>query len=293
MTQFWNRATQSLEEENVYGGGAIGLLYGTRLGRTLMACVASLKFPSRLMGWYYSSRLSARAVEPFIRRFEIPREEFEPGPFASFNAFFIRKFRDGARPFAQERAVLPAFAEARYLGWAAAEDSQRYPVKGARISLSELLGSAQEARPFEGGPVLIARLCPTDYHRFHYPDAGRTIRSWRLPGELHSVNPVALEAFPEVFFKNERQISILETENFGLLAYVEVGAFGVGRIVQTHPEGQPFTRGQEKGYFLFGASTVIVVGQAGKWAPAGDVLEQTGSRHEVWVRLGDGVGRSK
>ena len=108
---------------------------------------------------------------------------------------------------------------------------------------------------------MIARLCPVDYHRYHYPDAGRTLAHYPVHGKFHSVNPAALRYSDAIFATNERYVSILDTENFGKLAYIEVGAMMVGKIVQTHPTDQPFRRGDEKGYFLFGASTVIVLGQ--------------------------------
>ena len=103
------------------------------------------------------------------------------------------------------------------------------------------------------------------------------------------MNPWALQARPEVFCANERQVSILETENFGKLAYIEVGALCVGRIVQTHAARLPFRRGEEKGYFLFGASTVIVLGERKAWKPSADLLENTRHQRETWVKLGSSV----
>jgi phosphatidylserine decarboxylase len=149
-----------------------------------------------------------------------------------------------------------------------------------------LLGRTDIARSFQGGSLLIARLCPLDYHRFHYPDDGRTWDSYRVHGALHSVNPLALKFRSDIFFTNERQISLLDTRNFGRIAYIEVGALCVGKIVQSHFQPE-FKRGDEKGYFLFGASTVIVMGQAGAWKPAQDLLEQTAKKRETLVRLGE------
>ena len=113
-----------------------------------------------------------------------------------------------------------------------------------------------------------------------------------MPGRFHSVNPLALEFRGDIFATNERQVSLLETKNFGKLAYVEVGAVCVGLIVQTHPTEGSFKRGEEKGYFLFGASTVIVLGEKGKWKPSSDILEQTALGRETLVRLGSEVASS-
>ena len=113
----------------------------------------------------------------------------------------------------------------------------------------------------------------------------------RIHGRFHSVNPFALHRRPDILATNERQVSILATENFGTLAMVEVGAMNVGLMVQTHPRGEPFRRGDEKGYFCFGASTVIVFGQPMTWLPVGDLLEQTETGRETIVRLGEEVAR--
>ncbi len=141
--------------------------------------------------------------------------------------------------------------------------------------------------------MLIARLCPVDYHRFHYPDAGRVEKLYRIPGRFHSVNPVALQFKQDTFATNERVVSVLNTNYFGKLAYIEVGAICVGKIVQTHNIAEGFKRGQEKGYFLFGASTVVLMGEPGAWTPAADILENTQKKLETLVKLGDEVARAR
>src|SRR5690606_18415701 len=110
-----------------------------------------------------------------------------------------------------------------------------------------------------------------------------------VAGQFHSVNPMALKIKEDIFIANERRVSILETENFGKLAYIEVGAICVGKIVQSFDETKSFKRGDEKGYFLFGGSTVIVLGQAGKWAPSDDIIRNTQKGMETYIQLGDEV----
>ena len=156
----------------------------------------------------------------------------------------------------------------------------------------DLLGRTPEKERFRNGPCLLARLCPVDYHRFHFPDSGSITHFHVETGKLHSVNPLALQKKPSLFLGNERQISVLQTRHFGLLAYVEVGALMVGKIVQSHPQERVFERGEEKGYFLFGGSTVIVYGEKGAWVPEADILEHTAQRREVLVELGQPVARS-
>jgi phosphatidylserine decarboxylase len=233
-------------------------------------------------------------IPGFVRSQGIRMEEFEHSEYRSFNDFFVRKFRAGARTFTMDRSVLPAFAEARYLAFSQVTPDLRFPVKGTSMAASPMLAVPREAGidpgRFRGGPLLIARLCPADYHRYHYPDSGRTADTWTVHGRYHSVNPIALAALGDVFVRNERRVAILETDHFGCLAYVEVGALGVGRIVQTHDEAKPYRRGDEKGMFLFGGSTVMVFGEPGTWAPSADLLERTEEGTETLVRLGEPVG---
>jgi phosphatidylserine decarboxylase len=289
---YWNRRAGQLEQEMVYGEGALRWMYETTPGRTLGEGLLSRGWVSALYGALQDTGWSARKVAPFVSKFGIPMEEYEAKRFTSFNDFFIRRFRPGARPFTPHPRELAAFAEARYFAMERLDPAQRFPVKGIALSAAELLGDATLAAPFERGPAFIARLCPVDYHRFHFPDGGRITQSAHRAGPLHSVNPLALQFKPDILVTNERQVSILETDNFGRLAYVEVGATMVGKIVQSHASHASttrFERGAEKGYFLFGGSTVVVLGEAGAWRPDDDLLEQSLQGRETLVRLGERI----
>lgn len=286
---YWNRRTAQVEQEQVYGEGALRWMYETRPGRTLGEGVLSRPWVSALYGTLQSTRWSAGKIAPFVRQFGIPMEEYEETRYRSFNDFFIRRFKPGMRPFTTKPDEMAAFAEARYFAVERLDPAERVAVKGIALSAAELLGDAGLAAPFATGPAFIARLCPVDYHRFHFPDSGRIARIAHRKGPLHSVNPLALQYKPDILVTNERQISILDTDHFGRLAYVEVGATMVGKIVQTHPETAPFKRGGEKGYFLFGGSTVVVLGEPGAWTPDADLLEQSRQGRETLVRLGERI----
>lgn len=281
-----------METELVYGDGPLRWAYETSLGMMLGDRLLSRRWFSSLYGAYQDTRLSARKIQPFVRSFGVRLEDFEAAEYRSFNEFFIRRFRPGARPFVDDPRRLAAFAEARYLAFDRVGSETRLPVKGEHLSARALLGDATLAEPFEGGPVLIARLCPVDYHRFHFPCDGRWEGHFTVPGAYHSVNPVALAARSDIFATNERQVSLFETLELGRLAYVEVGAMCVGRIVQSARVGSDFRRGDEKGHFLFGASTVILLGEPGAWAPDEDLLRHSREGREVWVKLGDGLATS-
>lgn len=288
----FDRKSGKVFQEKIFGEGGMRFLYQNAFGKVLESSFLSRAWFSRLYGRYQSSGKSAAAIPDFIQRFQIPMNEYELGPFRSFNDFFIRKLKPDARPIEMLAERFAAPAEGRYLVFDRVDECTPLPVKGAILNGTALLGPAPEMKAFHGGPGFIARLCPVDYHRFHFPDTGRILSRQRIRGPLHSVNPIALAIRGDLLFRNEREVTILETENFGKIAYVEVGAICVGRIVQSHNEAT-FKRGDEKGYFLFGASTVIVVGEPGRFQFDTDLLAQSASGMETLVRLGEGIATKR
>lgn len=289
--------TGQTEIEKVYGDWFINFLYCSVAGQRLGGIFTN-KYFSKLYGSLQDLPTSGRKVRPFIDKFNINIDEYEPGSlggkdirysYRTFNEFFIRKFKMGARPFVSEPHLMPALAEARYVGFDAIDEKRLYPVKGHYLLAKDLIGNDQLAKIFEGGPLIIARLCPVDYHRYHYPDNGKVLDHFSVSGAYDSVNPLALKHKNQIFIQNERYVSILQTENFGRLAYIEVGAICVGKIVQSHPWKKPFMRGEEKGYFLFGGSTVILLGEKGKWKPSSDITANTAKGIETYLHLGQEV----
>lgn len=298
--QVFNRYSNEIEIEKVYGDGAIRFAYGNPIGRMLGPVIAS-KLVSKIYGQAQDSLSSAKKVAPFIENFHIQIDQFEKGSlkgnpvetsYKSFNEFFIRAFKEGQRPFTANDREMGAFAEARYFAHESMTDDLTVPVKGSMLRAVDLIGDNEVAQDFIGGPLMVARLCPVDYHRYHYPDAGRTVKAFSIPGDLHSVNPLALKYRQDIFIKNERRVAILETENFGKLAYIEVGATCVGKIVQSFDESKPFSKGDEKGYFLFGGSTVVLCGEKGRWRPSADMLNNTREGIETYIHLGDVVAEA-
>jgi phosphatidylserine decarboxylase len=167
---------------------------------------------------------------------------------------------------------------------------QDFPIKVHSLNARELLGDAGEAASFEGGPVILARLAPVDYHHVHYFDDGETLEHRRLGQKLWTVNRNALQSQPDILFRNERKAQILRARNFGRIGLVEIGALSVGRIVQTHPLDRPFRRGEQKSVFRFGGSAVVMFGEPGAWCPSEDILRKTSEGVETFVRLGEEIG---
>ena len=244
-----------------------------------------------LLALWQNTPWSARKIGPFVRKHKIDMSEFEPGPFRSYAAFFDRRFLPGKRTFPTVPGEMGAFGEGRYFGWEALNPGMTFPVKGSALEAKTILGDEDRVVPFQGGPVILARLSPVDYHHLHFSDNGKVIDEARIGHRLWTVNPTALRNQPDILFRNERHIQLLQTEHFGLLGFVEVGALSVGRIVQVHNKDQAFSRGEEKSVFKFGGSAVVLFGEKGAWRPAADILQHTVEGMETYLRLGETIAK--
>lgn len=293
--------------ESGFGGGALDFLYGNVFGRILLKYVAAAPWFSRWRGGRRDRPESKDDILPFLEenRIDLSDGGFGPGwqadGFATFNEFFTRQRDYGAyyaalrehgllADPASEREELPAVADARLSVWPVGPDLA-VPVKQSVYTLKELVGQRAhdiDLTPFEGGHCLVFRLGVDDYHRYVFPDSGRLVRRYFIPGELHTVRPVS-ERY-RVYARNARSVSILDTDHFGPLLTVEVGAMLVGHIVEHPLPNITFDALQEKGYFEFGGSTVLLVTDPNVTIDT-DLLEASARGDEVKVRLGEPVGR--
>lgn len=293
---YFNRHTGQSEEEKVYGAKAVEWLYSSPIGKSLSDYIVRAPI-SQFYGEMQSSSWSKRKIGPFIDKFSINMNDFLPeegrtesDPYSTFNQFFIRRFKSDARTIESDPSKMSAICEARYFGHASIDENVTVPVKGHYLNSTQLVNNSKWGEVFKEGPLVIARLCPVDYHRFHFPDDGHILESYSVPGKYHSVNPLAIKSKSDIFMTNERHVSILETDHFGKIAYIEVGATCVGKIIQSRPMRGSFKRGEEKGYFLFGGSTVVMLGEKGKWSPDQLILDKTKEGVEVYQHLGSCMG---
>jgi phosphatidylserine decarboxylase len=186
--------------------------YESRPRYSLLQWLQSEPIYDWLIAAYQDTKLSARRIEPFIRKHHIDMSEFKPVDYRCYAEFFDREFRDGARGFPKQPDVMGAFAEARYFGWNAVDNDQRFPIKGTSLRAEDILGSKERADPYRGGPVILARLSPMDYHHLHYFDDGATLQTDRAGRSLWTVNSHALQHQPDILLRNERHIHVVETD---------------------------------------------------------------------------------
>ncbi len=266
---------------------ALKLLYCTVPGRLLLK-VLTWPALSRAAGRFLDSGLSRPLIPLFIRKAHIDLADFEPVEYRCFNDCFTRKILPGKRAWDPDPAAFTAPCDGKLTVWPVHEGLV-LPVKQSLYSIERLLGDAELARRFEDGWCFVYRLCVEDYHRYAYVESEQKEPDRFLPGILHTVRPIALENVP-VFTENSRSMTVLHTEDRGTMVQMEVGAMLVGRISNHEPGAAAVEKGAEKGMFLYGGSTVLVLAEKGVVQPDQRFLQASAAGREVPVRMGERVG---
>jgi len=291
-----DRTTKTPFQEKIWGLWWLHFLYGRSLiSRLLGTPLLHALFRWPLLSWaagkYYDTSLSRRHISSFCHHFGINMTESELSvdEFHSFNDFFTRHMKQGTRPQAEDPKVVTIPADARYTFLTHLGNSKPFLVKGEPLCLEKLLGSHTLAARFFGGAAVIARLCPTDCHRFYFPLDGTPLKSRWIPGSLFSVNPIATTTRPWIWWTNRRAVTLIETEKAGTVGYIEVGATNCGSIVQNYVPESWVKKGEEKGFFRIGGSAIILLFEPGKIELAKDLIELSSSGHEVYCKIGQNL----
>ena len=292
--RYYDRYKQTVETEEIYGEKWLRWAYETTSGRFAVWLAARRIWFSKWYGWKMNQRVSALRVIPFIAKYNVDVDEFAKSAFdyKTFNEFFYRTLKPEARPIAPGETVAVFPADGRHLVFPNVDTAEGFYVKGATFTLTELLGDPALAGDFAGGSMVISRLCPVDYHRFHFPVEGIPGEPRLVNGWLYSVSPVALRRNLHYLVENKREITPINSARFGPVLMIEVGATNVGAIRQTHVPGRPAVKGAEKGLFAFGGSCVITLFQAGRIRFDADVVAQSAQYQEPYARMGDRLGEA-
>ena len=284
--KIYDRKTGEYEETEQFGAGKLEFLYNNAFGR-LFLWLAVSPLVSGIYGKINSTKKSAKKIPDFIKDQGIDMQDFEDREYVSFNDFFTRQLREGKRPIDNSPTALIAPADSKLLVYKI-EEGMRMQVKGRDYTVDEILSKGTDCSEFDKGYALVFRLCVGDYHRFGYPDNGSLVSHKKIKGKLHTVSPISKDH--KIYKENSREVSILKTENFDTIAYIAVGALLVGKIVDYGLSS--FTKGEEKGYFEPGGSTVIVIVKDIVNIDE-DILKQSAEGIETKVKYGEKIGELK
>lgn len=264
----------------------LNLLYNKKLGRIFLKQLIK-PWVSKSSGVLLNSSCSKMLIPPFVKANKINMEEYEERVYTSYNDFFTRRIKEGQRKIDRQPNHLIAPSDGKLSVYPINKDSQ-FMIKSTRYTLKSLLKSNRLADYYEDGILLLFRLSVDDYHRYCYIDDGIKSKNYRIKGVFHTVNPLANEVVP-VYKENTREFTILHSENCGKVLTMEVGALLVGKIVNYHKEAR-VKRGEEKGRFEFGGSTIIVCLEKGRVAIDKDILCNSSNGIETLVKMGEKIG---
>ena len=287
----YDRQSKKTIEENAFKVGGLLFLYKTIPGKFFTNLLLKRRVVSSAYGKVMKSKRSIKQIGKFIAHYDIDTAEIKRPieSFVSFNDFFIRELKPGARPLdvTPEHLISPADSRLMILDLSKVE---QLPVKGYWYQLNDLVKDLELAKEFANAWCFVYRLAPSDYHRYGYIDNGKQEKVRKIKGILHSVNRIALAETNSVMAKNYRELTILHTENFGKVVHIEVGALFVGKVIQRQYGEYNFKRGEEKGWFEFGGSTVIQLFKKNTVTPDKDIIEQSINGIETLVKLNEKVG---
>ncbi|MFK8037927.1 MAG: archaetidylserine decarboxylase [Crocinitomicaceae bacterium] len=288
--KFIDRQTGETVIETVPGGGMMHFFYSQNVfGKFLLWAFIKRRLLSVMVGWFMMSSISVRSVKSFIKKNKIDLKDYQvpKGYYKHFNSFFYRKLKPGARVIG-EGVISPA--DGKVLVFPTIAAAQSFYVKGQQFDLNKFFLDKKLAAEYDGGALAIVRLAPTDYHRFHFPIDGYVGETIKYEGDYYSVSPIALKQNMRIFCENKREFVSVDSDKYGSVVLAEIGATLTGSIVQSHWPNIDVIKGQEKGFFAFGGSTVIVLFKKGKIRFSSDLIKNTKNGFETAVKMGETIG---
>ncbi|NLL02373.1 MAG: phosphatidylserine decarboxylase [Mollicutes bacterium] len=261
-------------------------LYKTFIGRIILKII-TLRLISKIIGLFLSTRLSKFIISIIIKKNNIDMSEYVETKYKSFNDFFTRNIKQEKRNIELNKNILISPCDANLSVYRINKDNKFY-IKGSSYSINELLKD-NISKDYLNGYICIFRLCVDNYHHYCYIDNGYKSANNYIQGILHTVRPIALKKY-NIYHQNSREWSILHTENFGDVIQIEIGALLVGKIVNHHSNYQ-FKKGEEKGYFEYGGSTICLLFKKNTIRIEDDILNNTKNDIETTVKYGERIGK--
>lgn len=264
-------------------------LYTSVVGRAFLK-IFTMPCVSKIGGALLDTRISALYVPHFVKKNNIDLSIYEKNEFDSYNDFFTRKIKKEQRIIDADRSALIAPCDSKLTVYDIDNDSH-FVIKNTPYTVKSLLRDSRLAKKYSGGKALLFRLTVDDYHHYCYMDSGRKGHNRVICGKLHTVNPIANDFYP-IYKENQREYCILRSENFGDMCICEIGALLVGKIVNLHQKAI-VKKGEEKGYFEFGGSSVMVFLEKDRAIIDDDILLNSEQGYETRVKMGEKIGRAQ
>ena len=251
--------------------------------------IASSRWFSKLERFALSSFVSSFSITGFVRKNGINLKEYKKKKYASFHEFFYREIRPQCRPIAFGERNLVSPCDCKASVYKISEDSG-FVIKGVPYTVEEVFANTAETGMFSGGYLFLLRLSLDDYHHYIYPVSGEKSADTVIPGKLMTVHPI-IHKYAAVYRENARQYCMIRSEACGKpIALMQVGALGVGKIVNDRTEPCKVNQGEEQGHFEFGGSTILVLVSGKSYVPSDDILLNTGKGYETIVKMGQCIG---
>ncbi|OCK43059.1 phosphatidylserine decarboxylase [Tenacibaculum soleae] len=288
--KFIDRKSGNIINETPPGETFLKLLYNNPFGKMAILPIAKRKFLSAWYGKKMNKPSSVKKIKGFVKQLNIDIDEAEKSisEFTSFNDFFYRKLKPNARPI-ENGFVSPG--DGKMLAFENIADIHNFFIKGRKFTLKEFLEDDVLAEKHKNSSLIILRLAPNDYHRYHFPTNGTPSIMTKIKGDYFSVSPYALASnFTKVFCENKREYCILSSKEKGEIIVAPVGATMVGSIIETYNANTPINKGDEMGYFAFGGSTIVLLVDKNKLIIDADILKNTKNRIETFVKMGEKIG---
>lgn len=292
--EYIDRKTGKTLIEKVPGENFLKFLYYNPFGVLPLEALVKRKFLSVLYGKKMDSESSKKMIPNFVKEHSINMEESVKSidEFTSFNDFFYRELKPDSRVVDRRRGVLTSPADGKVFVIENVSKDTEFFVKGEKFYLEDFLKNKSLAKKYKNGMMFIIRLAPVDYHRFHFPASGMISKTKLIKGAYYSVSTHAIRKKFRIFCENKRTLSTLFTDSFKDICILEIGATMVGGIKQTYIPYTHVKKGDEKGYFYFGGSTVILLLEKQSFRIDKDILENSRNGIETKISMGERLGVS-
>ncbi len=240
---------------------SLSIVYQSKVSRLIRKIITHDKWFSALAGAYFNLSISKFHIASFVKKYSIAMNESEKkiNEFINFNDFFTRKLKPQARPIDCDPTHIISPADGKILVIENIQEQSQFPVKNITFSLESFLKDKTLAQKYLGGSLILIRLDPWDYHRFHIPIDGYVQKAIPINGSYESVNPIVYQNNIQVLSENERHLIAIKTDMLDEVIMVNIGALCVGKITETYNPNHWYKKGDELGYFSFGGSTIVLL----------------------------------